>query len=61
MTVQEQAALAAEELCEKARLGPGSILVVGWHRFGSRHRGESGGGHFVGAGAEGGLSGGPVL
>ena len=29
MTVQEQAALAAEELCEKARLGPGSILVVG--------------------------------
>ena len=29
MTVQEQAALAAEELCEKARLGAGSILVVG--------------------------------
>ncbi len=29
MTIQEQAALAAEELCEKARLGPGSILVVG--------------------------------
>ena len=29
MTIREQAALAAEELCEKARLGPGSILVVG--------------------------------
>lgn len=29
MTIWEQAALAAEELCEKARLGPGSILVVG--------------------------------
>lgn len=29
MTVQEQAALAAEELCEQARLRPGSILVVG--------------------------------
>ena len=25
MTVQEQAALAAEELCEKARLGAGEI------------------------------------
>ncbi len=29
MTLQQQAAQAAEELCEQARLGPGSILVVG--------------------------------